>query len=492
MSIKGLSIQNQALPHYLKALLVSLVLTACSVVLLRWGGFVEISALTNETPKALMLGLAFLLPSFSLALDFKYLKSTLSPIDSVDRLPLLLLLLAQLLWFYSFWLTTILLGGYLALVVFRFVLQWHKNKGNTQFLSELKSSVKQRAKEIPIYIWCLVALFFLNALGVLWQTQEVFPNTMDRYVLYVLLPMSLLLYRPKVKSVFQFARFALPFILALLSVYLIYVMLFHLVYFEDLWAWIRHPLSRIYQSKLFNDDTFKLYTDWSAVAHPSYTLLALLPYFLISFFAKGKGDFAKKEEFVFVLLTVLFVLFTHLRYGQYYIILMSLLHLFKAYLGAFKEFIKTKKLYILIGLGLLAGFLYQERELFVDNVRLELYRAVIDEIKAYPILGQGTGAELKLFFREGTLVNHCHTHNLLLSMMTNFGLIGFLWTTLFISSLFHKAINRNYILLFFLIFLLPMFVIETPFTLGSSIIQMLMSFIFISFINSKSDSTYAL
>ncbi len=286
MNIKGLSKQSQALPHYLKALLVSLLLTAFSVVLLRWGAFVEIRTLADETPKTLMLFVAFLLPSLSLALDYKYLKSTLSPIDSEDRLPLLLLLLAQVLWFCNSWLNVISLAGYLALVVFRLLLQWQINKSNTQFLGELKSSVKQRAKEIPLHLWCLVALFFLNALGILWQTQENFPNITDKYVLYVLLPMSLLLYCPKVKSVFQFARFALPFVLALLSVYLIYVMLFHLVYFEDLWAWIKHPLSRIYQPKVFNDDTFKLYADWLEGSHPSFTLLALLPYFLISFFAK--------------------------------------------------------------------------------------------------------------------------------------------------------------------------------------------------------------
>ncbi len=489
MSITGLSKAKKSLPRYLKALCLSLVLTALSVVVLRWFGF-ETRPLADKTPRAFMLALAFMLPTFSLALDSRYFRAIINSIDSRDRLPLFLLLTAQVLWFYSFWLTTACLISYLVLVVGRFVLQWQRNKQNKGYLNKVRITIKQRVKVIPSYIWCLLALFFLNAVGLLWQSQTTFPNPTDKYILYVLFPMSFLLYKPKTKSVYQFVRIALPIALALLSIYLLYAILFHLVYFDDLWAWIQHPFSRVYQPKLFWGDTYLFYSDWFEAIHPSYILLALLPYFLISFFDKTRSLLSEKEEIVFVVLTSFFVLFTHLRYGLYYIVLMLILHLWKPYFGATKELFKKKGIYLFLGAGLLAGFLYQERDLFFDELRLELYQSAIEEIKTSPILGQGSGAE-HILFQKSTTINEYHAHNLFLSMMVNFGIIGLLWAITFCATLFYEGIKRNQVLFAFFIFLLPMFIIESPFTFSSLILLMLMSFILISFLTPNSDSNYA-
>ncbi len=489
VDINSLSKKHNAFPRYLKGLLISLLLMALSLAFLRWTGF-QVRSLADETPKALMFAVAFILPSFALALDVKYLKSTLISIDRGDRLPLGLLLLAQVFWFYSSWLTIVALISYVVLVLGRFLFERGDSRGKLHALSKLETTMKQRAKAVPPYLWSLVALFFLNAIGLLWQTELNFPNTTDKYILYVLLPLSLLCYKPRTKSVYQFARFALPIFLALLSIYLIYAMLFQFVYFEDFWAFVTKPLSRIYQPKIFPGDTYLFYSNWLEVSHPSYSLLALLPYFLVSFFAREKTRFAEQEELVFVLLTFFFVLLTHLRYGLYYIVLMIVLLLCKPYIGAVKELIKRRAIYIVLGFSLLVSFLYQERALFVDEQRLELYQLAIEKIKEFPILGQGTGAELELF-KEGMLIKYAHAHNLLLSMMLNFGVIGLLWLIVFIASLLYKAMTENEVLLVFCLFLFPMFIIDAPFTLKTTILQMLMSFVFIGLTNSKLDGTYA-
>ncbi len=477
MEIKGLQNLYAGTPRYLKALLISLMLTATAVLLLRWSGF-PISPISDKTPKAFMLGFAFLLPSLSLSIDSKYLKGILTSIDESDRSPLLLLLLAQVFWFYSTWFSMIFISAYLAFVLGRFLRQWQKAKKKTQGLSQIKEAIQQRAKEMPLYLWCLIALFFLNAVGLIWQKQADFPNLTDRYIFYVLLPLSLFIYKPKRSSVYRFVRFALPIVLAMLSVYLLYVMLFHLVYFPDQWAWLKQPLSRIYQAKLFAGDTYIFYNDWLEAGHPSYMLLALLPYFLISFFSKAKTQYSQREESVFILLTSIFVLFTHLRYGLYFVGLMLILWIYRVNAGAFRLFFKKNVYWLLPALGLSLAFLYMQRTLFVDNLRLELYEEAVRQIKAFPVLGQGTGAEMVIFKNKGA-INHSHAHNLLLSMMVNFGIIGLLWTGLFILSLLYRAVREHRILFFFVLFLLPMFIIESPFTYAyTSYFVLLSLFIF--------------
>ncbi len=160
-----------------------------------------------------------------------------------------------------------------------------------------------------------------------------------------------------------------------------------------------------------------------------------------------------------------------------------ILHLCKSCIGAFKEFIKANSLYILLGFGLLVGFVYQERALFVDELRLELYQSAIKAIKAYPILGQGSGAEKYLFVSKDG-VSFPHTHNFFLSMMVNFGLLGLSWTMLFIISMMRGMLN-NKSLLAFGVFLLPLLLIDSPFTASVFLMLMLMLLFLLSLISEK-------
>ncbi len=515
--------ENIKIPRYLKGLLLSLLLIVVAVPLLRWAGL-PITPLSDETPKVYIIVFAHLIPILCLLLDRKTLKSRFLAIEPNDRLPLVFFLTAQMLWFYRHWLCLVALVGYLAVVAGKFYFSVFKSKttpsgkpdtppqeGNLScFLNNLfsKEAIQyrpphpvgqarhpsasqltvgrhlppQRAKEIPIYLWCIVALFFLNAIGVLWQTQDYFLNPTDKYIMAVLLPVSLLFYKPSRQSIYKFAGFSLPFVLAFLSIYLINVAGFHLVYFNDLSAWFKHPLSRIYQADIFNDDTFKLITSWLQVGHPSYTLLALLPSFLILFFLPENKN--KSELIAFTLFSLLFVGVTHLRYGLFFVISMSILWLYKPYLGKIKEIFQRYFYIPLIIIGLLAIFVYTERDLFRDNIRFKLYTDAIEQIKLFPLLGQGSWAESRLFFNEYKEYI-AHAHNMLLSMMVNFGIIGLLWCLTFVGSILYDGLRFNKPLLTFFVFLLPLLIIESPFTLAHLIDLMLMLLLIFSLSISK-------
>ncbi len=481
--------KHKAIPPYLLGLLASLIFTVLGVVLLRGLGF-PVHRLAETGFRPYMMAYAVSLPLLALLLDFRFFKEEFLKIDVVDRSPLLLLGLAQVSWFFSWWWTVLFLIAYLALLFFRQVLRLKQKEDDTGYLKGMPTKLYRKATSIPLYIWCLVALFVLNLLGLLWQREASFPNTTDKYILYLLLPLSLFIYKPKQSSIQHYAHLFLSVLLVLLTMYFLYVSLFHLVYVEHWTAWLMKPLDRHYLLELTPFDSYTLYNDYLLIRHPSYVLCAIVPYFLLSFFPSKNQQNAvsalKAEHIAFVVLTILFVGVTHLRYGIYYVILMLMLWLYRAYSGAFKDFLRKNAYYLVLLFALIIGFLYRERALFVDNIRLELYEEAVRQIKAYLVLGQGTGAELRCL-NLGATFHHAHAHNLLLSMMINFGLLGLMWTIVFILSLFHNGIQRNRILLLFLLFLMPLFIIEAPFTHGYIIYQMLMSFFLLSLINYKLD-----
>ncbi len=454
------------MPRYLKGLLISLLAVFITVIALRYLGF-STRSLTDEEPKSYIFILALVLPLLSLSLDWRSLKQKFLSIEQEDRLPLLLIFTAQLSSIFSYWFSIYLLLAYLLLILGRTIYCQYYTKETSLKIGELRSNLKAKIKEIPIYVWCLPALFLLNLLGLLWQKQPIFPNTADKYLPCLLLPLSLLLYRPKLQSVYAAARFVLPFILAFLSLYLIYAQLYHLFYFDKLWAWLLHPLSVEYQREIFHDYTYKLFSDWLDFNHPSYVLLSILPIFFISVFTKKRDVTVKFEELVFVCLSFLFVGLTHLRYGICFVLLMTIFCFYKPYVGMFGRVLRRYfyvPILILVGL---AAFIYKEQDLFSDNLRFELYINAIKQIKAFPILGQGSGAESKLFFKpfDGFFA---HTHNLFLSMMVNFGLLGLIWCLALLRSML-SSYKKNKALFSFTLFFIPLMLIDNPFVETTSL-----------------------
>ncbi len=480
--------EDKSFPLYLKSLLLSLVLTVVSVVLLRLNGITH-HPYEEQGFTPYMMALACLLPAFALFLDRRMLLARFRAIDAEDRLVVSLIILGQVLWFYDTRAMAFALALFLLIKLWQ-GLRFLQDQGR-QSLSQILVQLKQRAKELPVYAYCLIGIVFLMLLGMMWQSDpEHFPNISDRYILLSLVLLSLLFGQLRKATIYAYARLLLPIVLSLFAVYFLYACAVHLLYVDEkeLFNWLFHPLTRQYASIVPGDypgkflEPFYAYAECLSMPHPSFGLISLLPPFLITCFPQAFGTVSERrisyEHWAFACFCLVFFFLVHMRYSLYFSVLMFILLAVK-YFDFDLICILRQRPYIpvLIFLAFVL-VLYLGRAFFFDPFRWRIYHVILDSIKLHPWIGHGTGAEVTLFsVRPWTIA---HTHNLLLSMLVNFGVLGLLWTLVFYVSLLWNYIKGTKVMRFYILAFLPMTIIDMPFVLSFEIYMFALGFYIIT------------
>ncbi len=469
-----ISFLHEAL-FYVKALFISLVSSFLLTLTLRYG--------FDFLPKNIIYEVAFtkdisvdytiLIPIIffivlSLSFARSYYRKLFTSIAREERLPASVLTGAWVLYFVDTRLTAYTLVLYLIIqIISKYFLLSKEDRAS-------QPSAWTNLKDLPLYQWALIALFLLAGIGLLWRVSPTIPNRVDRYLLCLLMPLSLAFFRLKSETIYYMSRLVFSLILFLITGLILYIFWFSLFNLKDILAFLRFPLDKMYIHDVlfFLDYSYWVYFDF----HPSYAFLMSSVAFLIALFPpksikKLEQRTFKYELILFFILIILFQLVTHLRYGLLFICaLLSICFYAKYETYCFQILKRYAWLLALLFVGGLT-FVYIQQDIFIDTYRWTLYQDTWAKIKAHLPLGLGTGADSKmLIYPLG------HAHNLLLSMMFNYGILGVLWVIVYLFSLLKGALQGNKPLMFFSLLTLPLMIIDSPYATSYCIYGQVLSY----------------
>jgi O-antigen ligase len=236
--------------------------------------------------------------------------------------------------------------------------------------------------------------------------------------------------------------------------------LFHL---DPVWFW-KH--SRYFAQNMLTWD----------YAHYTFTTIMVLYglQLLTCLEEKRFGD--KILMIVFLLLTILFLLYTGSRIG----LLAFVGLLFVYFISSLKFFFERRITVIgtLIGLSVLAVSILIKYGESIDPVRYQYASWALDAIADKPILGHGTGSAKAImhhpeFEKEvGYSVNH--PHNQFLSELLQFGILGSLPLLSFLGlSIWYAFVHRNREILLILFTAFLLMITEAPINSNKGLVPLL-------------------
>lgn len=316
--------------------------------------------------------------------------------------------------------------------------------------------------DIGVVHWACIIYVLTTAIGALWsEYPERGAHFTEKQLMLILLPLSAGILSLSKEQVLRISwvilRLSLSVLVLQMLVYLYLVTVYSGGVLDGL------TINKFYLKAFPHTTIYNILMPWAHMEHPSYHLLFFsAPWASIIALSSSLRKNLRLELGLYYLFLIIFTFITQARYGFWVIGLLPLLAL-SSYIKGIRSSTKLRYMLGVIVATILIGTIYYlyQHNVFSDGPRLEMFAYAIEHIKRYGIFGAGSGTDYTLIMER---FGHPHSHNSFLSVALDTGIIGVVAMLALVCSTIYAAVKyHNRAILYWMLLLLPMMLIDSPF-----------------------------
>ncbi|MDO4692953.1 MAG: hypothetical protein Q4A64_08790 [Porphyromonadaceae bacterium] len=378
---------------------------------------------------------------------------------SLEYLPDLLLMVGIASWGYNVWWMENAEIAYLVLCLG--LLLWRR---------------QLHFRQISTVHWACIIYAITTALGVLWSGYpKLGMKFVEKQLMLVLLPLSAGIVSLSKAQVLRVSWIVLRICLSFLVLQTMLYLYLVTAYSDGILDGF--TINKFYLRDFPETTVYNILMTWTNMEHPSYHLLFFsAPWATILGLSSRLRKGLRLELGLYYLFLAIFTIITQARYGFWVLGLLPLL----ALVGYARPSHYTRKQILIAGSAvatiLVATLCYlHQRGIFEDGPRLEMFAYAMELIKRHGILGAGTGTDYTLFMER---FGQPHSHNTFLSVAIDTGLLGVTAMLALVGSTVYAAARYgNRAVLYWMLLLLPMMLIDSPFYVPRIVYPMALYFL---------------